>query len=62
MFRPFQVAVGALAAACLVAAAAAHAGKDEIKPTVKIPKTWEAAIAEGKLLNLPVVVHSHGFY
>jgi hypothetical protein len=62
MFRPFRVAAAVAASALLVFAATALAGKTEIKPIVKLPKTWEAAVAEGKLLNLPIVVHSHGFY
>lgn len=40
---------------------AALAGKDEIKPIVKVPKTWDAAVEEGKKYNLPIVVHSHGW-
>jgi hypothetical protein len=62
--------LGTLAlASALVAAAFALlpsgdvlAGKDEPKPTVKFAKTWDAAVAEAKTLNLPIVVHSHGFY
>ena len=40
----------------------ALAGKDEPKPTVKFAKTWDMAVSEAKTLNLPIVVHSHGFY
>ena len=32
------------------------------KATVAFAKSWEAAVEEGKLLNLPIVIHSHGFY
>ena len=32
------------------------------KPCVTFAKSWEAAIEEAKLLNVPIVVHSHGFY
>jgi hypothetical protein len=39
----------------------ALAGKDEIKPHVKMPKTWEAAVEEAKKYNLPIVVHSHSW-
>jgi len=39
----------------------ALAGKDEIKPFISVPKTWEAAVEEAKLLNVPIVVHSHGW-
>ncbi len=38
------------------------AEKVKIKPSVTYAKTWEAAVDEGKLLNVPLVVHSHGFY
>ena len=34
----------------------------KVKPSVRYAKSWEAAIAEAKLLNVPLVVHSHGFY
>lgn len=37
-------------------------GKDEPKPSVKYARSWEAAIEEAKALNVPMVVHSHGFY
>ncbi|MHC4955353.1 MAG: hypothetical protein ACYTGZ_15985 [Planctomycetota bacterium] len=33
----------------------------KVKPSVNYAKTWEAAVAEAKLLNVPIVVHSHGF-
>ncbi|MHC4817951.1 MAG: hypothetical protein ACYTF8_07845 [Planctomycetota bacterium] len=36
--------------------------KGKVKPSVDFAKTWEAAVAEAKLLNVPIVVHSHGFY
>lgn len=49
------VCVAALA--CLAAAQA-----DSVKPSVAYAKSWEAAVEEAKLLNLPIVVHSHGFY
>jgi len=48
-------------AAATFTAGSALAGKDEIKPFIKVPKTWEAAVEEGKKLNLPIVVHSHGW-
>lgn len=38
-------------------------GKDnKPKPTVHFAPTWEAAVEEAKALNVPIVVHSHGFY
>jgi hypothetical protein len=55
-----------LAAALLATGSvAAHAGKKkkhEPKPSVTYAKTWEAAVEEAKTLNVPLVVHSHGFY
>ena len=53
------VAVGLLPAA--VEAQGKKGQKIKIKPTVVFAKTWDAAVAEAKLLNLPLVVHSHGF-
>ena len=40
----------------------AFAGKDDPKACVKFAKTWDLAVEEAKLLNTPIVVHSHGFY
>ncbi len=36
--------------------------KPKIKDTVTFAPTWEAAVEEAKLLNVPIVLHSHGFY
>lgn len=52
----------ALAAAVFAGAAVAAPPKPKIKPTVEFARTWDAALAEAKMLNLPIVVHSHGFY
>lgn len=41
---------------------AAEAKKDEIEPSVTYAKSWAAAVEEAQLLNVPIVVHSHGFY
>ena len=40
---------------------AAWAG-DKPEPSVTYAKTWDAAVEEAKTLNLPIVVHSHGFF
>jgi hypothetical protein len=50
-------------ATCVLAAGvgAALAAKDEVKPFIHVPKTWEAAVDEAKTLNIPIVVHSHGW-
>lgn len=52
----------ATAALVVTVAGIASAGKDDVKPFISCPKSWEAAVEEGKALNLPIVVHSHGFY
>ncbi len=52
----------AVTALAWAAAMGTALGKDEVKPFIKCPKTWEAAVAEAKQLNLPIVVHSHGWY
>jgi len=36
--------------------------KPHIKPTVRLAKTWDGAVAEAKMLRVPIVVHLHGFY
>lgn len=38
------------------------AAKEKIKPSVTYAKSWDAAVEEAKLLNVPIVLHSHGFY
>lgn len=49
-----------------VAAAAAAllaAGKGaKPKPTVPLVRSWSDAVKEAKLLNVPIVLHHHGFY
>ena len=54
------LATTAVAVAMSVGAALAGS-KDEPKAFVHLPKTWEAAVEEAKTLNLPIVVHSHGW-
>ena len=49
-------------AAVLALVAALGTAKEKVKPSVNYAKTWEQAVAEAKLLNVPIVVHSHGFY
>ena len=46
---------------CLAAATAALSKKGPHAGPVWAP-SWSDAIAEGRALNLPVVVHRHGFY
>ena len=40
---------------------AAAQKKPKIKDTVTFASTWDAAVEEARLLNVPIVVHSHGF-
>ena len=56
-----RIATLVLASVALAGALTAAVAKDEIKPFIHVPKTWEAAVEEGKSLNLPIVVHSHGW-
>lgn len=35
---------------------------EQPKPSVTYARSWDAAVEEAKLLNVPIVVHSHGFY
>jgi hypothetical protein len=60
--RTAIVVVAAIAAAATGAVAVAKDKKPDIKPSVTYAKSWDQAIAEAKLLNVPIVVHSHGFY
>jgi hypothetical protein len=46
----------------LTMGAALAGGKEEPKPSVTFAKSWEAAIDEAKTLNVPIVMHNHGFY
>ena len=60
--RTAIVVVAAIAAAATGAVAVAKDKKPDIKPSVTYAKSWDKAIAEAKLLNVPIVVHSHGYY
>jgi hypothetical protein len=58
--KQFYAAAAALA---LAAAFAPAGGRDaEPEPSVTYARTWEAAVEEAKFLNVPIVVHNHGFY
>ena len=46
----------------LVVGARAEARDPEPAETVRFARTWDEAVEEAKLLNVPLVVHSHGFY
>jgi hypothetical protein len=49
------------AAAFLTFVAAVGYAKPKIEDCVNFAPTWEAAVEEAKLLNVPIVVHNHGF-
>lgn len=52
-----------LVAACLLLSSSAGGspGKEPV-PGVRWMATWNAAVEEARALNLPIVVHRHGFY
>ena len=47
--------------ALLVLLLPVHAG-GKAKPGPTWAKSWDAALTEARVLNLPIVVHRHGFY
>jgi hypothetical protein len=60
MRGPWFAAVAALSLVGFVGTAAGE--KLDLDPQVTYAPTWDAAVEEAKLLNVPIVVHSHGFY
>ncbi len=50
------------AIALALLASIGSAKRPKIKPQVTYATSWAAAVEEAKLLNVPIVVHSHGFY
>jgi len=56
--RTTTIAVATLALSLGTGAALA---KDKPKETVRFAPSWEEAVEEAKLLNVPIVVHNHGF-
>jgi len=53
---------GTLLAGSVLALSADATAKEKVKDSVTYAKTWEAAVEEARMLNVPIVVHSHGFY
>lgn len=49
-------------AAAVALTAAIGTAKPKVKPSVTYAASWDAAVEEAKLLNVPIVVHSHGFF
>lgn len=58
--KQFVLCVAALA--CAAPFAPAGGGGEKPEPSVTWARTWDAAVEEAKFLNVPIVVHSHGFY
>jgi hypothetical protein len=61
MRGPWLAAVAALSMYGWVGSVGAGE-KLDLDPQVKYAPSWDAAVEEAKLLNMPIVVHSHGFY
>ncbi len=57
-----RLALASLVLAAITGTTALDAQKEKPRRSVTLAKTWDAAVAEAKLLNVPIVVHSHGFY
>ena len=57
-----RIAATALVLGSFGLASAGGKDKDAPKPCVAFAKTWPSAIEEAKALNVPIVLHSHGFY
>ena len=50
-----------IAVALVMAAGLGQAGSKDAAETVTFAKSWEAAVEEAKLLNVPIVLHQHLF-
>ena len=37
------------------------AARVKVRPTVPFARSWDAAVDEARLLNVPIVLHVHGF-
>lgn len=48
-------------AAVLSVAVVPGYAKPKLHDSVNFAPTWEKAVEEAKLLNVPIVVHAHGF-
>ena len=59
--RQIFLALAAAVALGGLADAAAAQKKHKPKPTVTFAADWDSAVAEAKLLNVPIVLHSHGY-
>ena len=59
--RPLAIAILAAIAFYGVNASCSAQKAPKLKPTVTFATSWDQAVAEAKLLNLPIILHSHGF-
>jgi hypothetical protein len=59
--EPYYKDVKYLTLSIALLATTAVAGP-KVKPSVEFARSWDAAVAEAKMLNVPIVVHNHGFY
>ena len=50
-----------ITAAALLTLAAVGYAKPKLHDSVNFAPSWESAVEEAKLLNVPIVVHNHGF-
>jgi hypothetical protein len=63
MHRSHLVFILSILGVLLAAPFSAAKDKDpEPVECVRLSRTWDDAVAEAKLRNVPIVVHSHGFY
>jgi hypothetical protein len=60
--RPLTLFLAPLALVAGIAATGRASGADRPEPSVTFARSWEAAVEEARLLNVPIVIHSHGFY
>ena len=48
--------------AALLAAVTGVAAGEKPGPSVHFARSWQEALTEARALNLPLVIHRHGFY
>ena len=51
-----------VACSVILATGLVLANGDKPKPTPRLVPVWDDAVIEGRVLNLPIMVHRHGFY
>ncbi len=53
---------GIVACSVILATGLVLANGDKPKPTPRLVPVWDDAVIEGRVLNLPIMLHRHGFY